>query len=114
MKSVCLKANFDSILNIKHILSNYFVWLVSLSSFYLLFLPKSSFINKSIFYFIHLPYISLHLSNYLSIYLVAEISSNFKFNEDHLRKSLKTILTYAEKDNELSDSFNSFPEQVQV
>ena len=44
--------------------------------------------------------------------LVAEISSNFKFNEEHLRKSLKTILTYAEKDNELSDSFNSFPEQV--
>jgi len=45
--------------------------------------------------------------------LVAEISSNFKFDEEHLRKSLKTILTYAEKDNELSDSFNSFPEQVQ-
>ena len=46
--------------------------------------------------------------------LVAEISSNFKFNEEHLRKSLKTILTYAETDSELSDSFNSFPEQVQV
>lgn len=45
--------------------------------------------------------------------LVAEISSNFKFNEEHLRKSLKTILVYAEQDNELSDSFNSFPEQVQ-
>ena len=45
--------------------------------------------------------------------LVAEISNNFKFNEEHLRKSLKTILTYAEQDNELSDSFNSFPEQVQ-
>ena len=46
--------------------------------------------------------------------LVAEISSNFNFNEEHLRKSLKTILTYAEKDNELSDSFNSFPDQVRV
>merc|ERR1719412_997513 len=45
--------------------------------------------------------------------LVAEISNNFKFNEEHLRKSLKTILVYAEQDNELSDSFNSFPEQVQ-
>lgn len=45
--------------------------------------------------------------------LVAEISSHFKFNEEHLRKSLKTILTYAEQDSELSDSFNSFPEQVQ-
>lgn len=45
--------------------------------------------------------------------LVAEISNSFKFNEEHLRKSLKTILTYAERDNELSDSFNSFPEQVQ-
>ena len=45
---------------------------------------------------------------------VAEISSNFKFNEEHLRKSLKTILTYAEEDKELSDTFNSFPEQVQV
>ena len=31
-----------------------------------------------------------------------------------MRKSLKTILTYAEKDNELSDSFNSFPDQVRV
>jgi len=30
-----------------------------------------------------------------------------------LRKSLKTILTYAQQDSELSDSFNSFPEQVQ-
>jgi len=28
-----------------------------------------------------------------------------------LRKSLKTILTYAQQDSELSDSFNSFPEQ---
>ena len=45
---------------------------------------------------------------------MAEISANFKFNEEHLRKSLKTILTYAEEDKELSDSFNSFPEQVQV
>ena len=32
------------------------------------------------------------------------------FNEEFLRKSLKTILVYAEKDNELSDT--SFPEQV--
>ena len=32
------------------------------------------------------------------------------FNEEYLRKSLKTILVYAEKDNELSDT--SFPEQV--
>ena len=44
--------------------------------------------------------------------LVAEVSPNFKFNEEHLRKSLKTILTYAQQDSELSDSFNSFPEQV--
>ena len=35
----------------------------------------------------------------------------FNFKE-HLRKSLKTILTYAQQDSELSDSFNSFPEQV--
>ena len=33
------------------------------------------------------------------------------FNEDYLRKSLKTILVYAEQDGELSDT--SFPEQVQ-
>ena len=45
---------------------------------------------------------------------VAEISSHFKFNEEHLRKSLKTILTYAEEDKELSDTFNSFPEQVRL
>ena len=32
------------------------------------------------------------------------------FNEEFLRKSLKTILVYAEKDNELSET--SFPEQV--
>ncbi len=51
---------------------------------------------------------------FIIIILVAEISSNFNFNEEHLRKSLKTILTYAEKDNELSDSFNSFPDQVRV
>merc|ERR1719412_3277888 len=45
--------------------------------------------------------------------LVAEVSPIFRFNEEHLRKSLKTILTYAQQDSELSDSFNSFPEQVQ-
>ena len=33
------------------------------------------------------------------------------FHEEFLRKSLKTILVYAEKDNELSET--SFPEQVQ-
>lgn len=40
--------------------------------------------------------------------LVGTISN---FNEDYLRKSLKTILVYAEQDHELSDT--SFPEQVQ-
>ena len=34
--------------------------------------------------------------------------------QEHLRKSLKTILTYAQQDSELSDSFNSFPEQVNL
>merc|ERR1719412_980982 len=43
--------------------------------------------------------------------LVAEVSPIFRFNEEHLRKSLKTILVYADRDSELSDSFNSFPEQ---
>ncbi len=33
------------------------------------------------------------------------------FNEEYLRKSLKTILVYAEQDNELAET--SFPEQVQ-
>ena len=32
------------------------------------------------------------------------------FNEDYLRKSLKTMLVYAEQDHELADT--SFPEQV--
>ena len=41
--------------------------------------------------------------------LVGTISN---FNEDYLRKSLKTILVYAEHDQELSDT--SFPEQVKV
>ena len=33
------------------------------------------------------------------------------FNEEYLRKSLKTILVYAEQDHELAET--SFPEQVQ-
>ena len=63
---------------------------------------------------------------------MAEVSPIFRFNEvkektvmlkvlphlfnfkEHLRKSLKTILTYAQQDSELSDSFNSFPEQVNL
>jgi hypothetical protein len=32
------------------------------------------------------------------------------FNEEYLRKSLKTILVYAEQDHELAET--SFPEQV--
>jgi hypothetical protein len=40
--------------------------------------------------------------------LVGTISN---FNEEYLRKSLKTILVYAEQDHELTDT--SFPEQVQ-
>ena len=32
------------------------------------------------------------------------------FNEEHLRRSLKTIITYAESDQELRNT--SFPEQV--
>ena len=43
------------------------------------------------------------------------LSSSHLFNsKEHLRKSLKTILTYAQQDSELSDSFNSFPEQVNL
>ena len=34
------------------------------------------------------------------------------FNEDHLRRSLKTIITYAESDQELRTS--TFPDQVNV
>ncbi|KPP58442.1 hypothetical protein Z043_123733, partial [Scleropages formosus] len=48
-----------------------------------------------------------------SLYLL--MRQNFEignsFNEEHLRRSLKTILTYAEEDVELRDS--PFPEQVQ-
>ncbi|CAL8265314.1 unnamed protein product [Gadus morhua 'NCC'] len=39
------------------------------------------------------------------------VGTSQSFNEDHLRRSLKTILTYAEEDLELRDS--PFPEQVQ-
>ncbi|XP_016143175.1 dedicator of cytokinesis protein 7-like [Sinocyclocheilus grahami] len=39
------------------------------------------------------------------------VGTSTKFNEEHLRRSLKTILTYAEDDLELRDS--PFPEQVQ-
>lgn len=38
------------------------------------------------------------------------VGTSTKFNEEHLRHSLKTILTYAEDDLELRDS--PFPEQV--
>ena len=38
------------------------------------------------------------------------VGTSQSFNEDHLRRSLKTILTYAEEDLELRDS--PFPEQV--
>ncbi len=40
------------------------------------------------------------------------VGQNQNFNEEYLRKSLKTILTYAEADIELQDT--TFPEQVQV
>ena len=34
------------------------------------------------------------------------------FNEHHLRRSLKTLMSYAENDREMEDS--AFPEQVHV
>ena len=40
------------------------------------------------------------------------VGTSDNFNEEYLRKSLKTILVYAEQDNELSDT--SFPEQVKT
>ena len=38
------------------------------------------------------------------------VGQNQDFNEEYLRKSLKTILTYAEADVELQET--TFPEQV--
>jgi len=38
------------------------------------------------------------------------VGQNQSFNEEYLRKSLKTILTYAEADTELQET--TFPEQV--
>ena len=38
------------------------------------------------------------------------VGQNQSFNEEYLRKSLKTILTYAEADVELQET--TFPEQV--
>ena len=40
------------------------------------------------------------------------VGQNQSFNEEYLRKSLKTILTYAEADIELQDT--TFPEQVRT
>ena len=40
------------------------------------------------------------------------VGTSDNFNEDFLRRSLKTILVYAEQDHELSDT--SFPEQVMI
>ncbi|XP_053318481.1 dedicator of cytokinesis protein 6 isoform X2 [Spea bombifrons] len=39
------------------------------------------------------------------------VGTSQKFNEDYIRRSLKTILTYSQEDMELRDT--SFPEQVQ-
>lgn len=38
------------------------------------------------------------------------VGTSSQFNEEALRRSLKTILVYAEKDTELQDT--TFPEQV--
>ena len=38
------------------------------------------------------------------------VGSMENFNEEYLRKSLKTILVYAEEDHELAET--TFPEQV--
>lgn len=38
------------------------------------------------------------------------VGTSAQFNEDALRRSLKTILVYAEQDTELQDT--TFPEQV--
>jgi Dock homology region 2 len=38
------------------------------------------------------------------------VGTSDNFNEDYLRRSLKTILVYAQQDHELSDT--TFPEQV--
>lgn len=38
------------------------------------------------------------------------VGQNQSFDEEYLRKSLKTILTYAESDYDLQDT--TFPEQV--
>lgn len=38
------------------------------------------------------------------------VGQNQDFNEEYLRKSLKTILTYAEADTELQET--TFPDQV--
>ncbi len=46
----------------------------------------------------------------VTISLSSLVGTCTKFNEEHLRRSLKTILTYAEDDLELRDS--PFPEQV--
>ena len=40
------------------------------------------------------------------------VGQNQNFNEEHLRRSLKTILTYAEADVELHGT--TFPEQVLI
>jgi hypothetical protein len=42
--------------------------------------------------------------------LVGNVDQHQSFSEEHLRKSLKTILTYAETDVELLET--TFPEQV--
>lgn len=46
----------------------------------------------------------------VTISLSSLVGTNTHFNEEYLKRSLKTILEYAERDAELQDT--TFPEQV--
>ena len=91
------------------------------ASLYLLMRQNFEIGNVSFFFVIHvqnqLYFYFVKLQNFarvkmqVTMSLSSLVGTMANFNEDFLRKSLKTILVYAEKDNELSDT--TFPEQVQ-
>lgn len=77
---------------------------------------KASTLDKMLFK----PFFSLwlHLQNFarvkmqVTMSLSSLVGTSQNFNEEFLRRSLKTILTYAEEDLELRET--TFPDQVLI
>lgn len=78
--------------------------------------PAGPFVEHSIESQLVLVFLSPFFQNFarvkmqVTMSLSSLVGTSQNFNEEHLRRSLKTILTYAEEDVELRDT--PFPEQA--